>query len=119
MTKTTISAEFPYASHYVDIDGSRMHYIQEGEGDPILFLHGVPGSSYVWRNVIPHLATLGCCIAPDLMGFGGSDKPTINYSIKDHIIYLSKFIEFLGLEKIVIVMHGWGSILGFDYAMRH
>ncbi len=119
MTKKTISADFPFKSHYVDIDGSKMHYIEEGEGDPILLLHGVPGSSYVWRNVIPHLAALGRCIAPDLMGFGKSDKPEIEYSITDHIKFLEKLIESLNLKKIIIVMHGWGSILGFDYATRH
>ncbi|HSW69420.1 MAG TPA: haloalkane dehalogenase [Gammaproteobacteria bacterium] len=119
MNKTNISSDFPYKSHYVDIYGSKMHYIQEGEGDPILFLHGIPASSYVWRNVIPHLVTLGCCIAPDLIGFGKSDKPDIQYSITDHIRYIEKFIETLKLDHILIVMHGWGSIIGFDFAMRH
>lgn len=119
MTQKNIATDFPYPSHYVDINGAKLHYIKEGEGDPILFLHGVPASSYVWRNVIPHLATLGCCIAPDLMGFGKSDKPAIEYTITDHIRYLDKFIESLKLDKLIIVMHGWGSILGFHYAMRH
>lgn len=119
MTKAHISADFPYKSHFVDIYGSKMHYITEGEGDPILFLHGIPVSSYVWRNIIPHLATLGCCIAPDLIGFGKSAKPDIEYTISDHIKYIEKFIETLKLDKIIIVMHGWGSIIGLDYAMRH
>jgi len=119
MTKTNISADFPYKSHYADIYGSKMHYIKEGEGEPILFLHGVPASSYVWRNIIPHLAALGCCIAPDLIGFGQSDKPNIQYTITDHIEYIEKFIETLSLDRILIVMHGWGSVIGFDYAMRH
>ncbi len=118
MTKT-ISADFPYKSHYVDLDGSKMHYIKEGEGDPILLLHGVPGSSYVWRNIIPHLAALGCCIAPDLIGFGKSGKPDIAYTIADHIHYIDRFIETLNLDHMTIVMHGWGSIIGLDYAMRH
>lgn len=119
MTKTAISTEFPYDSHYVDIDGAKMHYIKQGEGSPILFLHGVPTSSYVWRNVIPHLASLGCCIAPDLLGFGKSAKPDIEYSIADHIHAIEKFINTLQLDHLTIVMHGWGSIMGFDYAMRH
>lgn len=119
MNQINISPDFPYTSHYADINGSKIHYIKEGEGDPILFLHGVPASSYVWRNVIPHLAGLGCCIAPDLIGFGKSDKPAIEYTITDHIDYINKFIETLKLDKIIIVMHGWGSIIGFDYAMRH
>ncbi|HLB57385.1 MAG TPA: haloalkane dehalogenase [Gammaproteobacteria bacterium] len=119
MTDNTISADFPYESHYVDIKGSRVHYIEEGDGDPILFLHGIPTSSYIWRNIIPHLSTLGRCIAPDLIGFGKSDKPAIAYTILDHIQYIEKFIETLNLKNITLVMHGWGSIIGFDYAMRH
>ncbi len=119
MTKTQISADFPYQSHYVNVLGSKMHYIEEGEGDPILFLHGIPTSSYVWRNVIPHLSNLGRCIAPDLIGFGKSEKPDIEYTIFDHIKYVEKLIEALKLEHLTIVMHGWGSIIGFDYAMRH
>lgn len=119
MKKAAIPADFPYKSNYVDVLGSKMHYIEEGEGDPILFLHGVPTSSYVWRNVIPHLASLGRCIAPDLMGFGKSDKPDIEYTINDHIRYIENFIESLNLSNVTLVMHGWGSIVGFDYAMRH
>ncbi len=116
---TKISADFPYESHYADVLGSKMHYIQQGQGDPILFLHGIPTSSYVWRNVIPHLATLGRCIAPDLIGFGKSDKPDIQYTLQDHIRYIEKFIEALNLKRITLVMHGFGSIIGFHYAMQH
>jgi haloalkane dehalogenase len=108
-----------YPSKYVEVLGSKMHYIETGEGDPILFLHGIPTSSYLWRNVLPHLATLGRCIAPDLIGLGQSDKPDIAYSAQDHIQYIDAFIQALGLKKITIVMHGWGSVIGFDYAMRH
>ncbi len=119
MTKATISADFPYQAQYVDVLGSKMHYVEEGQGDPILFLHGVPTSSYVWRNVIPRLANLGRCIAPDLIGFGKSEKPDIEYTLVDHINYVEKFIETLKLDRLTIVMHGFGSIIGFDYAMRH
>ncbi len=119
MTKTLIPADFPYKSHFMDINGAKLHYIEEGEGDPILFLHGIPTSSYVWRNIIPHLTVLGNCIAPDLIGFGQSAKPDIAYTIQDHINYIEKFIETLQLENITLVMHGWGSLIGFDYAMRH
>lgn len=110
---------FPCESKFVDIYGSKMHYIEQGSGDPILFLHGVPASSYVWRNIIPHLSTLGRCIAVDLMGFGMSDKPEIEYSLDDHIKYLREFIKTLNLKNITLVMHDWGSIIGFDYAMHH
>lgn len=106
-------------SKYLDVLGSRMHYIEAGSGDPILFLHGIPTSCYLWRNVIPHLANLGHCIAPDLIGLGKSDKPNIDYTIQDHIRYIEKFIETLGLKNITIVMHGWGSLIGFSYATNH
>lgn len=106
-------------SAYVDVLGSKMHYLEAGAGDPILFLHTIPTSSYVWRNVIPHLATMGRCIAPDLMGFGKSDKPAIEYTIFDHIKYITQFIQALDLHRITLVMHGWGSIIGLSYAMKH
>ena len=105
--------------NYVEINGSKIHYLEQGSGDPILFLHGIPASSYLWRNVMPHLASLGCCIAPDLIGMGKSDKPDIEYSINDHIQYIDQFIEKLGLKHVTLVLHGWGSIIGFHYAMRH
>ena len=114
-----ISAEFPFESHYVEVEGSRMHYVEEGTGDPILFLHGNPTSSYLWRNVIPHLSAQGRCIAPDLVGFGKSDKPDIPYRFFDHVKYMDGFIEALGLENITLVIHDWGSALGFHYAMRN
>jgi haloalkane dehalogenase len=103
----------------MEVKGSKIHYIDEGKGDPILFLHGIPTSSYLWRNVIPGLSHLGRCIAPDLIGMGDSDKPDIDYTVFDHIAYIDAFIEKLGLKNITIVMHGWGSLIGFDYAMRY
>ena len=116
---STVSADYPFESHYAEVKGSKLHYIEEGKGDPILFLHGIPTSSYLWRNVIPRLSHLGRCIAPDLIGMGDSDKPDIDYTVFDHIAYIDAFIEKLGLKNITIVMHGWGSLIGFDYAMRH
>lgn len=114
-----ISEKLSYPSKFIEVYGSKMHYIESGRGDPILFLHGIPTSCYVWRNVIPHLSSLGRCIAPDLIGFGTSDKPAIDYTVFDHIKYIDKFIEVMGLKKITLVMHGWGSVIGFDYAMRN
>lgn len=108
-----------FASKFVDVHGARMHYLEAGQGSPILFLHGVPTSSYVWRNIIPHLSTLGRCIAPDLIGFGKSDRPDIAYSIHDHIKYVEGFINALGLKKVILVMHGWGSVIGSHYAMSN
>jgi haloalkane dehalogenase len=74
-----ISAAFPFESHYVEVEGPKIHYADEGEGDPILFLHGNPTSSYLWRNIIPHVISMGWAIAPDLIGMGTSDKPNIEY----------------------------------------
>ncbi|HTM63688.1 MAG TPA: haloalkane dehalogenase [Gammaproteobacteria bacterium] len=114
-----ISDQVNFPSQFAEVNGSKIHYIETGEGNPILFLHGIPTSSYLWRNIIPHVASLGRCIAPDLVGFGKSDKPDIQYSLADHIKYIEGFIEKLDLQHITLVMHGWGSVIGFDYAMRH
>jgi haloalkane dehalogenase len=96
-----------------------MAYVDEGQGDPILFLHGNPTSSYLWRNVIPHVRDSGRCIALDLIGMGRSDKPDLAYRFVDHARYVDGFIAALGLDRIVFVLHDWGSALGFDWAMRH
>lgn len=114
-----ISAEFPFESKYVEVHGSKMHYIDEGEGDPILFLHGNPTSSYLWRNIIPHVTPMARAIAPDLIGMGRSDKPDIPYRFFDHAKYLEGFIEALDLKNVTLVIHDWGSGLGFHYACRH
>jgi haloalkane dehalogenase len=114
-----ISTEFPFKSNYVEVNGSKMHYVDEGSGDPILFLHGNPTSSYLWRNIIPYLTAHGRCIAPDLIGMGKSDKPRLAYRFSDHYKYVKGFIEKLELEKITLVIHDWGSGLGFHYAMEN
>lgn len=114
-----IAAACPYDAHYVDVLDAKMHYLDEGDGDPILFLHGMPASNYIWRNVIPCLKDQGRCIAPDFIGTGKSDKPDISYRIFDHIRYIEKFVETLKLKNITLVVQGWGSMVGFDYAMKH
>jgi haloalkane dehalogenase len=107
---------------YVDVIGSKMAYVDEGKGkagEPVaLLLHGNPTSSYLWRNVIPHLAPHIRCVAPDLIGFGDSDKPDIAYRVEDHARYLQAFIEALELSEVVLVLHDWGSALGLDWARR-
>jgi haloalkane dehalogenase len=118
-TNERISEQVNLPSKFIDVFGSKMHYLEAGEGDPILFLHGIPTSSYLWRNIMPYLAELGHCIAPDLIGFGKSGKPDIEYSITDHIKYIEEFINKLKLKHITVIMHGWGSVIGFDYATRH
>ena len=118
-TQQEISAAFPFESKFVEVHGSKMHYVEEGAGDPVLFLHGNPTSSYLWRNVIPHVSPLARCIALDLIGMGKSDKPDIEYRFVDHSKYVEGFIEALGLRNITFVIHDWGSALGFHYARRH
>lgn len=119
----TLSTAAP-AKQYQDIDGKRMAYHERGEGDAIVFLHGNPTSSYLWRNVIPHLAGQGRCIAPDLIGMGDSDKldgsGPHSYTFLEHRHYLDALLDALDLgDRIVLVVHDWGSTLGFDWAYRH
>ena len=127
-----ISDEMKYESKYVRVHGSNMHYV-EGDGVTIesnnkqskgntpvfLFLHGNPSSSYLWRNVMPHIEPLGRVIAVDLVGFGKSDKPDIAYTFQDHSKYIDGFIAALKLKDITLVIHDWGSMLGLDYARRN
>ena len=114
-----ISDAFPYESRFVEVLGSHMHYVEEGEGDPILFLHGNPTSSYLWRNIIPCAVPHGRAIAVDLIGMGKSDKPDLDYRFFDHVAYLEAFIDALDLDPITLVLHDWGSGLGFHFAARH
>lgn len=119
-----ISSEFPFESRFVEVEGARMHYIDEGHGDPILFLHGNPTSSYLWRNVIPHLSGEYRCIAPDLVGMGDSaklpDSGPDSYRFVEHRQYLDGLLDTLDLGGYVtLVVHDWGSGLGFDWASRH
>jgi haloalkane dehalogenase len=109
---------------YVEVLGRRMAYLEAGVGDPIVFLHGNPTSSYLWRAVIPHLEPLGRCLAPDLIGMGDSDKLPESgpgsYRFVDHRRYLDALLEQLGArERVTLVIHDWGSALGFDWANRH
>ncbi|MDX1585101.1 MAG: haloalkane dehalogenase [Balneolaceae bacterium] len=121
MISPAISSDFPFDSNYVEVYGSRMHYIDTGDvnGSPVLFLHGNPTSSYLWRNIIPHMGESVRCIAPDLIGMGKSGKPEIPYRFMDHYRYLLAFIEQLNLKDITLVVHDWGSGLGFHYASQY
>lgn len=104
----------------VEVIDSHMAYVDVGRGGvPVVFLHGNPTSSYLWRNVIPHVAGLARCLAPDLIGMGASGKPYIAYRFADHARYLDAWFEALGLEEVVIVGHDWGGALGLDWAARH
>lgn len=120
MTSTKpISTDFPFESNFAEVEGSRIHYVDEGKGDPVLFLHGNPTSSYLWRNIIPYIAPHARAIAPDLIGMGRSDKPRLDYRFHDHSKYVEGFIEKLQLKNVTLVLHDWGSGLGFHYASRH
>ncbi len=111
--------DFLFTSKYVNVHGSRMHYIEAGtQGPTVLFIHGLPTWSYLWRNIIPGVSQHARCFALDLIGLGRSDKPDLTYSLADHIRYVEGFIEALGLKEVVLVMHAWGSTIGFDVASR-
>jgi len=110
--------------NYIDINGKRMAYVEMGSGDPIIFLHGNPTSSYLWRNVMPHLRGQGRCIAPDLIGMGDSDKldnpGSGSYRFSEHQSYIDQFLEALGADRnVTLIIHDWGSALGFNWAMHH
>ncbi len=118
-TEKNVNAEFSFKSNYTEVLGSKMHYVDVGTGPTFLLLHGNPTSVYLWRNIIPHLQKHGRVIAVDLIGMGKSGKPDIEYRFEDHKRYLTAFIEKLGLSDITLVLHDWGSGLGFDYASHH
>jgi haloalkane dehalogenase len=117
--------EQPLAKKTVDVLDSRMAYHERGEGRPVLLLHGNPTSSYLWRDVLPELAGRGRLIAPDLIGMGDSgklpDPGPDTYRFTTHRRYLDAFIDAVigRAESIVLVVHDWGSALGFDWANRH
>ena len=106
---------------YIDVLGKQIAYVEMGEGDPIIFQHGNPTSSYLWRNILPQLKSLGRCIAMDLIGMGDSekleDKGNMTYSYDTHKKYFDGFLDAIGVESnATLVIHDWGSALGFDWA---
>jgi len=113
--------DFSFEPHYVDVDGLRMHYLEEGRGDPILLLHGEPTWSFLYRKMIPALRGRFRCVAPDYIGFGRSDKLTDvgAYSFARHFADLERFTEALDLSRITLVVQDWGGPLGLHYATRH
>ena len=118
-----ISAE-EHPKKKITVLGKTMAYVEMGEGDPIVFQHGNPTSSYLWRNIMPHLAGQGRCIALDLIGMGDSDKLDDSgpdrYTLLEHREYFDAALEQLGVgNNVTFVIHDWGSALGFDWARRH
>ena len=115
-----ISSDFKYSKSFTTINGKNLAYVDSGEGDPIVFLHGNPTSSYLWRNVMPHLEGMGRLIAPDLVGMGDSDKLDDSgpgrYTFIEHAEYLYALFDELDLNNVTLVIHDWGSALGFNWA---
>ena len=119
-----MTTSFRDKKKFATVHGKQMAYIEEGTGDPIVFLHGNPMSSYLWRNVMPHLAGKGRLIAPDLIGMGDSDKldnsGPDSYTFVEHRKYLFALLEQLGVtDNVTLVIHDWGSGLGFHWAHTH
>lgn len=119
-----ISSAFPYQKKHLSVFGLEMAYVEEGQGDPIVFLHGNPTYSYVWRNIIPYVQGSGRVIAPDLIGMGNSQKLPVSgpdsYTFVEHRRYIDALLEALDVrENIVFVGHDWGAALAFDWARRH
>lgn len=114
-------AAFPFESRYTQVKGFNIHYVEVGSGDPVLFFHGNPTSSYLWRNVIGPVAkaTSRRVIAFDLLGFGKSDKPNIEHTLKLHAEVIEGFIANLGLKNLILVGDDWGGPLATHYAVRH
>ena len=117
-------SEFAARKKKIEVNGLNMAYVEEGQGDAIVFLHGNPTSSFLWRNIMPSVSDLGRCIAPDLIGMGDSDKlpnpGPDSYRFVEHREYLDQLLEQLNLgNQVVLVIHDWGSALGFDWARRH
>lgn len=113
------SAKFPYEFKSIEINGHNIAYVDEGEGDPVLFIHGAPTSSYLWRNIMPWLEDKARVISIDLLGFGQSDKPDVEYGYFLHVEYVRKFIEQLNLKNVTLVLHDWGFNYGMEYAVDH
>ncbi|WP_336033313.1 haloalkane dehalogenase [Geodermatophilus sp. FMUSA9-8] len=124
MAAEDVSPEDPFPRQRATVRGTEMAYVDVGEGDPVVFLHGNPTSSYLWRNVVPLVRHLGRCIAPDLVGMGESGKLPHprrgTYSFATHAEHLAEFLDAVGVHRrVTFVLHDWGSALGFDWAARH
>ena len=121
MTQESISAQDSHPRRRIAAGGTEISYVDTGDGDPIVFLHGNPTSSYLWRNVIPHLSPVGRCLAPDLMGMGESgSSPNGSYRFTDHSAVLDGWFDAMGLTSgVTLVVHDWGSALGFHWAKRN
>ena len=121
MANAVISPVDTHRRKRVPVLDTEMCFVDVGEGDPVVFLHGNPTSSYLWRNIIPSVTDLGRCLAPDLVGMGRSGRaPNAAYRFVDHARYLDAWFDVMGLRRnVLLVLHDWGSALGFHWARRH
>lgn len=121
MTSQTPASVDRHPRRRAKVLDTEMSYVDTGSGEPIVFLHGNPTSAYLWRNIIPYLSDHGRCLAPDLIGMGQSGKsPSAAYRFVDHARYLDAWFDAVGLTKgVTLVLHDWGSALGFYRALRH
>jgi haloalkane dehalogenase len=113
---------YPFEPHYAEVDGMRVHYVDEGEGNPVWFMHGEPTWSYLWRKVLPPVRDAGFrCIAPDMPGFGRSDKPTDQdwYSYDAHVAAMGALLVQLDLHDVTFVVHDWGGPVALRLAVEH
>lgn len=115
----SVSEAHDLTQNTVAVLDSHMAYLEAGSGEVILFVHGNPTSSYLWRNVLPYVSDTHRAVAVDLIGMGQSGKPDIAYSFEDHFRYLDAFVQTLGDDKIILVGHDWGAALSWAYAQRN
>ena len=114
-----ISPDFPFAKIHAELKNGTIAFVDEGVGQPVLFLHGNPTSSYLWRNIIPYVSGDYRVVAPDLIGMGDSSKPDISYTFEESAAYIDALIDHLALENIILVVHDWGSVIGMRYARQN
>jgi len=113
-------AAYPFTSHFLEVDGGRMHYLDQGQGRPVVFVHGTPTWSFLYRHLIAGLSSEFRCVAPDHIGFGLSDKPRDwSYRPQDHAHNLQALIQHLGLRDVTLVVHDFGGPIGLSYAVEH
>ena len=121
LTRPATASAFDFQSLFTTVEGHKIHYVEHGQGDPVLFIHGNPTSSYLYRNVIRQVAEAAGrrCIALDLLGFGKSDKPQLKHTCALHARIISNCIRNLALENIVLVAEDWGGFLGSYIMTKH
>lgn len=119
LPRVAVSETLTLEQKSLEVYGSKLTYLEAGSGQTIVYIHGNPSSSYLWRNVIPFMTPNYRNVAVDLIGMGGSDKPDINYTFTDHFHYLAGFIDELKSEEVILVAHDWGAALAWEYARKN